>query len=402
MKNKIFILLFLAVQFGQLYAQDMLTKALGYSDGTTVLYNSILNNKGKYPELLLNDVACNFTQEGLVVKGKNNIIQLDKKYALAERLVRYHVRFSADAKAVFQSNSGDFKLIIDVPQNRATVETNPLVWRRVDIIPEHDYIIEIQKEYQKTKVVIANLSNGDIDELEIVADGPGGYGVGEVRQTTGMMNQWDMYCFGLQEGTSLTVRQIIVQAMDCNLTLLIYGDSQTQPEGYFPNADFHLSWTQLIKQKVRGKTVSSGRGGCTINEVQDIIRNELPFVKAKYVMVTIGTNGGNTEENLTALMSYIIEQGSIPILNNIPSNESHSQREDNPVIEKVRQQFGIKGARFDLPTSINNDGIEVDTTTMWHEDYTERGWKHFFHHPNVKGSRLMYLQTWLDVPEIYQ
>ncbi len=71
--------------------------------------------------------------------------------------------------------------------------------------------------------------------------------------------------------------------------------------------------------------MSSGRGGTTIKELTERIKNELPFLKAKYVMVTIGTNGGNTEKNLSELVEYIISTKSIPILNNIPSNESGTQ-----------------------------------------------------------------------------
>ena len=70
--------------------------------------------------------------------------------------------------------------------------------------------------------------------------------------------------------------------------------------------------------------MSSGRRG-TITMVLDYIKNELPYIDAKYVMVTIGTNGGNTEKNLTELVHYIREQGAIPILNNIPCNESGTQ-----------------------------------------------------------------------------
>jgi hypothetical protein len=129
------------------------------------------------------------------------------------------------------------------------------------------------------------------------------------------------------------------------------------------------------------------------------IKNELPYVKAKYVMVTIGTNGGNTEENLSELVEYIVSQGSIPILNNIPSNESGSQVPINIQIEKVRQKYGIKGCKFDLATSLNHEGKQVDNTTMWFEDYD---WGKIYHHPNVKGSLQMYTRTLIDVPEIYE
>ena len=119
-------------------------------------------------------------------------------------------------------------------------------------------------------------------------------------------------------------------------------------------------------------------------------------------MVTIGTNGGNTEENLTALVDYIRSQGAIPILNNIPCNESGTQVSNNVIIERVRGKEGIKGCRFDLPTSLAGDGKEVDKSLMFWEDYTgSYGWQ-IYHHPNEKGGRRMFEQTLTDIPEIYQ
>jgi hypothetical protein len=368
---------------------------------TTVLYRKVLNDSDKYPELLLNSVTCRFTGEGLVVTGKEGLIQLNKYYSLGERFVRYHVVFATDTTAVFQSSSGDFKLIINVPDRMVAMETSPAVWKRVTIRPENDYLLEIQRNYQQTKVILTDVFAGVSDELEINGDGSGGVGVGSMKANEGIVHQWDHYCFGLQEGTSLTVKQICVQAQECDLTLLLYGDSQSQPEGYFPAKDFPESWTQLIMSHVRGKAMSSGRGGGTIRDLLERIKNELPYVKAKYVMVTIGTNGGNTEENLSELVEYILSQGSVPFLNSIPCNEHASQLEINPVIEKVRQKYGIKGCRFDLATSLNHDGKEVDKTTMWHEDYSANNGG-IYHHPNVKGSRLMYLRTLIDTPEIYE
>lgn len=198
------------------------------------------------------------------------------------------------------------------------------------------------------------------------------------------------------------VRQLCVQSLESDLKLLMYGDSQTQPEGYFPAKDFALSWTQLVMRHVKGNAISSGRGSGNIVDVLERIRNELPFVKAKYVMVSIGANGGSTEANLSELVEYIRSQGSIPILNNIAGNERGTQIEINKLIDKVRRKYRINGCRFDVATSINRDGIEVDTTTMWHEDYSAvNDWGHIWHHPNLKGSQLMYLQTLVDIPEIY-
>jgi hypothetical protein len=366
------------------------------------LYGRQLNNNESYPELIVGAATARYTADGLRITGGGNTVQLNKFYALAERMAQYSVTFSADAKAVFQSNTGDFKALVDVPNRRISIATVPVTERTVDFLQGgREYAVEIYHIYQQAKVRIVDKQTGEAAEITAVNDGQGGVGAGSVQAGFSVGMQWDKYCFGLQSGASLLVKEINVQSLKRNIWLLLYGDSITQPEGYFPANDFSRSWTQLVISHVKGNAVSSGRGGGNINDVLERIKNELPYIKAKYVMVTIGTNGGNTEANLSELVEYIISQGAVPILNNIPCNESATQIATNQILEKVRQKYGINGCRFDLATSLNNDGREVDKTTMWLEDYTN-GWGQIYHHPNVKGSLQMFNRTLIDIPEIYE
>lgn len=368
---------------------------------TTILYNQVFNDKGKAPDLMINEGAAIYKTEGLSITKHNNLVKLNRFYALAERTVRYRVKFSADAKAVFQSDKGDFRAYIDVPNKRIGMHLNFPREKKIEFLnSDHEYFVEVTRHYNTSSIKIIDLYTGEEVEVKATNDSTGGYGVGVVNLGVSVGRQYDYYCFGLEAGTELLVKQMTVVAGASNLKLLIYGDSITEPEGYFPADIFDQSWVQLILKQVKGGAISSGRGGTTINELLERIKNELPYVKSRYVMVTIGTNGGNTEKNLSELVEYIISQGAIPILNNIPSNEHNSQVEVNAVIEKVRQKYGIKGCMFDIPTSLAHDGKEVDTSTMWHEDWGINGT--YFHHPNVKGSRLMYLRTLIDVPEIYE
>ena len=107
-------------------------------------------------------------------------------------------------------------------------------------------------------------------------------------------------------------------------------------------------------------------------------------------------------QNLSELVEYIISQGSIPILNNIPCNESGTQVSVNAIIEQVRQKYGIKGCKFDIATSVNQDGQQVDSNTMWKEDHSGDSIGYvIYHHPNVLGSKKMFERTLIDIPEIY-
>jgi len=363
---------------------------------TVILYDKVLTSAAPSPELV---GAQDFSEHGLrMINGQ--LARLNFYYSLAARTIRYHARFSADSKAVFQSDQGDFKAYIDMVEKSISMETNPIKEMKVPFLDaEHEYIIEIEHNYQSAKLRIIDLYTGDEAEIFATNDGTGGSGRGAIGKGFHVGLQHDYYCFGLASGNEILIKQITVLSHHSDLTLLMYGDSITEPEGYFPTADFPKAWTQLIINDVKGKAMASGRGGTTVNEILVRIKNELPYVKAKYVMVTIGTNTGNTEENLSELIEYIQKQGSIPILNNIPANERGTHVPFNMLIEKVRQKYGIKGCKFDLATTINFDGKEVDKSTMYYEDLD---WGQIYHHPNVKGSRLMYLRTLLDVPEIYE
>lgn len=360
--------------------------------------------------LLLSELATNgvaeYREDGLLVNSAATLVRLNRFYALGTRLVRYRVRFSGNAVGLFQSSEKDFTLKVAAARKKMEILTSPVTSVDVPFLSSlKDFDIEIIHEYQKATVRILDAERTDSVEVTLVNDGAGGVGKGVVNSNPFTVGPgWDYYCFGIESGNSMLVKRITVEAPKRSVRLLIYGDSITQPETYYPTSLFSSAWTQLIIDRLGGDAISSGRGGCTINEVRNYIANELPFIKAKYVMVTIGTNGGNTEQNLTDLVSYIKRNGSIPILNNIPSNESGTQVDVNAVIERVRRNMDLNGVRFDLATSLAGDGKDVDRTMMFWENYPPEifnGWQ-VWHHPNEKGSKAMFERALVDVPEVFE
>lgn len=370
---------------------------------TTRLYEGLFC-EGPCTDMVMEDsIDARYSPEGIVIRGSKGRLRLDRYYSLGQRTARYVVHFSPDAVAQFYTDNGDIVFRVDLQRKRISQENQIQTWKEVEwLVPEDDYLVEIVHDYATNSLYITSLQSGRTERIEVVNDGPGGYGAGEQKESANIGCQWDYYCVSLLQGTSMTVRQMNVVAAACNLVLLIYGDSITQPEWYYPAKDFPQSWTQLVMGRCQGRAMTSGRNGCTIAEVLLRIKNELPFLKAKYVMITIGTNGGNTEENLSELVDYILSQGSIPILNNIPCNEENDQVEKNALIDRVRKKYGIRGCRFDVATSVHRDGKEVDKSLMYHEDWKIVYGKDFYHHPNVKGARRMFLQTLIDIPEIYE
>lgn len=372
-----------------------------YKPARVALYEKTFTEDISAPELSLNKVG-QFTSDGLRITSTGDFVKLNKFYALAERMAQYRVVFSADAKAIFRSSQGDFNAYIDIPGREISIATSPVTKKSVEFLqPDREYLIEIYHIYQEARVRVVDILTGEEAEISALHDGQGGVGQGALQVGFAVGMQWDHYWFGLTSGSAMLVKQMTVYALKDRVKLLIYGDSVSQPEGYFPLADFPMAWTQRVINHLDGDAMSSGRGGGTINTVLEYIKNELPFIKAKYVMVTIGTNGGNTESNLSELVEYIKSQGAIPILNNIACNESGTQIEINRVIGLIRSRYGIKGCMFDWATSLAGDGKEVDKSTMYWENYTN-GWGNIYHHPNEKGGEKMFNRTLVDIPEIYE
>ncbi len=392
--------------FGCLLLSAILTVAACSESNDSIpatLFDGSASTGNMLEDLALNGMA-EYVDEGLLVNKTGDLVRLNRYYALGTRLIRYRINTSTDAVCLFQSSEKDFTLKIDVPEKRMTILTSPETTVEVPFLEGgKDYDVEIIHEYQKVTVRVLCVKGKGCAVVSATNDGPGGVGQGVVNTDIFTVGPgWDYYCFGLESGSSMLVKRITVESPKSSVWMLIYGDSITQPECYYPTSLFPYAWTQLIIDRLGGNAISSGRGGCTINEVLVYIKNELPFIKAKYVMVTIGTNGGNTEEKLTGLINYIKEMGSIPILNNIPSNESGTQVSVNELINTVRQKNGIDGARFDLATSLDGDGKEVDKTMMFWENYPPtqfNGWQ-VWHHPNEKGSEAMFEQALKDLPEV--
>ena len=372
---------------------------------TEILYDEVLSESNQPADLILPDGAA-YNARGLRVMPSEGVVKLDRYYSLAERSVRYVARFSDDAVALFCSDSKDFTAYVDMSARKFGIKLpkgfRTYTNREEDapfLNPKHDYQVEITRNYSTMTATLKDLRTKKSVVISVTNDGSGGAGSGSINNGVRVGLFHDYYCCALEKGTEMLLKRLSVVAAQCDYTLLIYGDSITEPDDYYPASLFDQCWVRLIIDHVKGKAAASGRGGTQIDQILLRIKNELPYVRSKYVMVTIGTNGGNTEENLSELVEFILAQGSIPILNNIPSNEHNSQVEVNAQIEKIRQKYDLNGCRFDLPTSLALDGKEVDETTMWVEEYPFGSYRH---HPNVEGSRRMYLQTLQDIPELYE
>ena len=374
-------------------------------NGEVVLYNSMLTSSNSD---MVGTQTFDVNGNGLIIDGQKI---LNKYYSVSDRTIRIICKFASNTVARFgtatkASNvyTSSTPVVVDVSNKTIQVSSLPAVAFSI-LNSTDEFLVSITKKYQYLAVEVRDMYTGDSQEYVFVTNGTGGVGDGAIGTATLAGMQYDYYQFDLVSGGSYTVKQIVIVSATCDL--LIYGDSISEPEAYWPHDDFSKSWTQMVAEKMNGRALSSGRSGTTIAQINDRIANELPFIKPKYCMITIGTNGGDTQENLTALVEYIQSQDVIPILNHIPCYNNNGDttgfRAINTMIDAVRSAKSIKGCDFDIATSVDHDGQTVDTTKMWLETYGSGASKEtYYHHPNIKGCACMFERLLIDVPEIFE
>lgn len=260
------------------------------------------------------------------------------------------------------------------------------------------FLVEMSKFYNVFSIDITNLTSGITQHFEHVNNGTGGTGSGAVGSLSTVNSQCGYYYLGLSSGSAYQCKKVTVVSAPCDL--IAYGDSITETEAYFPADYMDQAWTMLVRKHMHGRFLSSGYSASQISHITARIQNELPFIKPKYCMITIGTNQGDTVENLTALVQYIKSQDVTPILNHIPCYKRTDSDTDgfiaiNAIIDQVRTAENVKGADFDVCTSVGYDGETLDTSCFWDDG-------EYIQHPNVKGSKKMFRQLLIDVPEIFQ
>ena len=335
------------------------------------------------------------TDSGWQLSSNGTMIKLNKYYSLGCRTLRMLCKLNGTLKV--KGDSDDNYFLVNPTNKTISLVANSTKTVNAPFLNTSDeFLVDVFLWEQTVGLRIYDLNSTQYAEVSVVHSGIEGYP--PTGASDGITYFHDYYTFGLASTGSVTIKKIGVYSK--KVDLLIYGDSITEC-AYYPTADWPKCWTKMIIDRCSAMT--SGRGGTTITQINSRIGNEVPFIKPKYVMVTIGTNGGNTESNLGALVDTIKEYGCECYLNNIPCNESATQVSTNSVIESVRASKSIKGVRFDVATSTNRTGQSLDSNLMYKEDYSGTGMngnKVYYHHPNPNGSAAMFRQILIDAPEI--
>ena len=187
------------------------------------------------------------------------------------------------------------------------------------------------------------------------------------------------YLTFMQNSGSTAYWQNLYTYVPTNVKIAFMGDSITQGI-YLPSVD--ASWVNILREYY-GNCVSSGRGGAKIDFIIDAFNDGL--IKAynpQYVVVTIGTNEGNTIAKLQTVIEKIKEIGATPIINCVSQTNNGKTTDGNELIANVNKDIlslHQLGARFDIATGANNDPEAIAAAGVLQDAV----------HPNSNGHALM-------------
>jgi len=179
-----------------------------------------------------------------------------------------------------------------------------------------------------------------------------------------------------------------------NCWLYATGDSITEGYRMTESDNYVHRYAALFAE---GLVKCSGNSGCKIDNVIARLKTEASIIKPVYTMVMIGTNGGNTDVNLTELINIILSYGSIPIINHIPANSNGTvPTAANNTIDAVVEKFRVAGVhilscKMRMAVATDNDESKGEASALTIDGV----------HLNAQGHLAMFNRMKVDAPELF-
>ena len=230
-----------------------------------------------------------------------------------------------------------------------------------------EYRVEIGRKNRCPYVRVVNLKTSAVccDEVLTVYETDSSYG-----GKAGAM--YDFPVFGTTEGVCCFKRAFCTVSPDYDVVFI--GDSITEGSG-LSVAD---TWAnRVIASDYVRSGLNCGRGGGNIDNALLCVRDILPAIRPKMVVVTIGTNGGNTAAKLAALVTGIRSLGAVPVINAIPMKSTGG----SPAANELILALDTLHCRFDIATAIDNDTEQGQDSSLFQADRL---------HPNAAGGTALY------------
>lgn len=209
-----------------------------------------------------------------------------------------------------------------------------------------EYLAEL--EYFETKHILTLFDTVTGESESLIFDGWAG---GRQQQS---------YSFYVKSGGNISINNFEIIGVD-NVENLFVGDSIT--EGVMV-VDKSKRWWKQMEPKLAGVTAVSARGGHRITDVIAKFDNEILKVKPKRIVFLIGVNGNGTVEQYQELMFLCTINNITPCF---AFQLAYADPSNVPINTNLREAIPKKylGFRFDLATSINNDGTTCNTSLFY-------------------------------------
>lgn len=252
-------------------------------------------------------------------------------------------------------------------------------WSSADAIPSvkytlpytfvdgRDYIVKIRKDEHTNYLSIIDCLTGveseTIQSVQTATSGLNEFAGGR---------QMDRMQLVHLSGTSPDIEYVRCCASYKEPLVVVYGDSITEGDRVYNGQ----TYVDLMKKALgEERVMCSGLSGSQISNLITRMQFELPLLKPKFVMVSIGTNGGNTQALFNQAKQVIEENEAIPIVNVPPMGYSDLETLRNYIFN-----LGVTTTRFDIATAINNDVSQGRNTALFADSL----------HPNSDGHIAMF------------
>lgn len=326
------------------------------------------------------------TQNGFEVNGSGNMV-LNRSYSIENRVSTFKVHFASNSNIGFGYIAkggyapGGTLFTIDVPNKKINLHEYwsdtkkvPAIRKSANFDPDisHDFIVRMVKEQRTNRIEVYDYLTGEVTSVETTS--------------TAVLNDiTNEFAGGRQNGCpsivgiagTCLIKSFRIVAPAVSNPVIIYGDSITEGD----RVELGTRYGDIMKQK-NNNVMISGMSGTQIGSVIDRINSE-KALNPSLIIVTIGTNGGNSPENISALVKEVTDMNCQLILNHIPPKPDGSHISVNDMIE---QNWNGRSFRFDLATSNNNDPQQGQNRSLFADNF----------HPNAEGHADMAKRIYLD------
>lgn len=326
--------------------------------------------------------------------GIGNIAQLPLVYHVDFRKMNALVEFSSDSVfAIYNhhpsNNNGCSRFLIDVVNQKIQINQSVddasydvVVSETVVtgfLVAGRKYIVEVLKNDLANTLKITDYLTG-VD-----------YSVTHTNTNWQSGRQNNYYGFYAKSGGECKIYEINISSKK-NVLAIITGDSITEGVILPNKADRYAS---ILRTALNGDAMISAQAGNNIDSVIAKIDTEFKYILPSYLIVTIGTNYGNTLIKLNLIKTRCDELGIKLILNHNPAEGTTNE---HIAVNTQIDSIGVDGCKFDLATSISNNPIGALDGS---DDRRNTSLYYDIQHPNVAGNLAMYNRFKIDVSYLF-